>query len=237
MLRNLAKILWLSTLIVGGGVGIWIYQDHYSTARQVAKLEAQKKQLEDMIGRLSAEKRVADIVVTDQKASEGVLNTELLFVEYTHTGSALPARSFTIKGKWVHIDAMVIKFDRELVKQNDPLRGHSIALFTRMYGDHQSPADAFMIDEPGKIPAIYQSPDSSANSFEQTLWNDFWKLAADENYRKSRGVRVAQGEGVWGPFDPGRLYTITLQADGGLNLTSEPLKGIYLEAMKKKNPV
>jgi hypothetical protein len=49
------------------------------------------------------------------------------------------------------------------------------------------------------------------------------------------GVRAtggAQGEAVWRPFEPGKLYTITLQHDGGLNITSEPLKGIYSEALK-----
>jgi hypothetical protein len=29
------------------------------------------------------------------------------------------------------------------------------------------------------------------------------------------------------------LYTITLEANGGLNIKSEPLKGIYAEAMKR----
>ena len=37
---------------------------------------------------------------------------------------------------------MVIKFEPELVAANDPLRGHSIVLFTKIYGDRQSPADA-----------------------------------------------------------------------------------------------
>ena len=50
---------------------------------------------------------------------------------------------------------------------------------------------------------------------------------------KEKGVRVAMGQGVWGMFEPDRLYTITLENDGGLSLTSEPLKGIYREALKK----
>jgi hypothetical protein len=28
-------------------------------------------------------------------------------------------------------------------------------------------------------------------------------------------------------FDPGKLYTLTLEADGGLNLSTQPLQGIY----------
>ena len=40
------------------------------------------------------------------------------------------------------------------------------------------------------------------------------------------GVRVAQGEAVWTKFQPDRLYTLTLESDGGLNITSAPLKGM-----------
>src|ERR1041384_2549613 len=134
MLRNVLKIVWLSALVMAGSVGIWIYQEHFSASRQIAKLEAQKKQLETIVGRLSAEKRVAEIIVTDQHQNGSMLTTELLFVEYAKDGSSLPAKSFTIDGRMVHIDAMVIKFERELVKLDDPLRGHSIALFTRIYG-------------------------------------------------------------------------------------------------------
>jgi hypothetical protein len=237
MLRNLAKILWLSVLLVAGSVGIYIYQERFSASHKIAELEEQKKQLDEIIQRLGTEKRVAEMIVTDQKTINGVLTTELLFVEYAKDGSALPPKTFVTQGKMLHIDAMVIKFEHDFVRQNDPLRGHSIALFTRMYGDHQNPADAFRVDDPGKPPAIYRGADPRISEFEQSLWTDFWKLAEDASYRQSKGVRVAQGEGVWGPFEPGRLYTITLESDGGLNLTSAPLKGIYLEAIKKKNAV
>ena len=45
---------------------------------------------------------------------------------------------------------MVIRFNQNFVTENDPLRGHSIALFTRIYGDKQTPANAYVIDQPGK---------------------------------------------------------------------------------------
>ena len=48
-------------------VGIWIYQEHYSASRKIAKLEEEKRELDSMIQRLSAERRVAEMIVTDQK--------------------------------------------------------------------------------------------------------------------------------------------------------------------------
>lgn len=36
---------------------------------------------------------------------------------------------------------------------------------------------------------------------------------------ESLGVRVAQGEAVYAPMQPGQRWTLTLEANGGLNLT------------------
>ena len=81
---------------------------------------------------------------------------------------------------------------------------------------------------------MYRGADPRVGEFEHELWTNFWKLAEDEAYRKEKGVRVAQGEGVWVPFQPDRLYTLTLESDGGLNITSSPLKGVYREALKRQ---
>ena len=144
------------------------------------------------------------------------------------------ARSFSIEGDTAHIDALVIKFDGQYVRENDPLRGQSIALFTRIYGDKQKPSEGLAIDEPGRIPDIYRGADPRVSEFEQKLWKDFWRLAQDESYRREMGVRVANGQGVWGPFEPEKLYTLTIETNGGINITSEPLRGIYREALKQR---
>ncbi|MBC8106494.1 MAG: hypothetical protein H7Z14_07890 [Anaerolineae bacterium] len=233
MLRALWKIIALSCLVLTGSVALWKYQDHTAASREIARLEQKTQMLEQVVQRLGDEKRVAELLVTEQSDSSGTLQTTLLFVEYTRGGESLPPKVFTIEGKLAHVDAMVIKFDQHFVAEGDALRGHSIALFTKIYGDKQSPASAVNIDEPGKVPDIYNDADPKLAAFEQSLWNDFWRLAADEDFRKERGVRVAMGQGVWGMFEKDKLYRVTLEADGGLNLTAEPLRGIYREAMKK----
>src|SRR5437016_14520660 len=103
MLKNLVKILYLSLLFIAGVVGIWIYQEHYSAGRKIAKLEEEKRELDSMIQRLSAERRVAEMIVTDQKTVNGSLQTELLFVEYAKDGSSLPPKTFKIQGDMVQI--------------------------------------------------------------------------------------------------------------------------------------
>ena len=234
MFRWLAKIIGLGIFIVAGSTGIWYYQEHFSAQHQISKLEEEKRVLTRVVQRLSDEKRVAEVLVTDQKTdAAGVLHTTLLFVEYDKNGESLPPRSFEVEGTQAHIDAMVIRFNQNFVTENDPLRGHSIALFTRIYGDKQTPANAYVIDQPGKVPEIYRGADPRVSQFEIELWQNFWKLASDAEYRARYGVEVADGQGVWGPFEPDKLYTITLQSHGGVSITSEPLKGIYREALKR----
>ena len=237
MLRVTFKIIGLAILVVAGSAGIIAYQNHYAAERKVEQLQEEKKQLEQIVTRLSDEKRVAEVLVTDQQTVNGELHTTLLLVEYAKDGSALPPKSFSFVGKMAHIDAMVIKFERDFVQENDPLRGHSVALFTKIYGDKQSPDQAAPIDEPGTIPIVYRGADPRVSRFEMELWRDFWKLADDPAYRKEKGVRVANGQGLWGPFEADKLYTISIESDGGLNMTSEPLKGIYREALKRKGPI
>jgi hypothetical protein len=231
MLRTAAKLAFLALLVVAGVAGL-MFNRRDTTVARLNDARQKNEQLKQVVQRLEAERRVADVIVTGQKNEGGVQKTTLLFVEYARDGSTLPARRFTIDGNVAHIDAIVVKFDRDFVQDNDPLRGHSLALFTRLYGENQPPEKGFRIDTPGEIPDVYRSADPQVSDFERELWANFWKLADDEAYRKSRGVRVAQGEGVWVPFYPDKLYTVTLDSDGGLNITSSPLKGIYREALK-----
>jgi len=236
MKAQLIRILAVCALVAGGGALMWQYEHKWSEdakrAAEIHKLKKQNEQLECFVQRLTTEKRVADMVVCGQKKNgSAVEETSLMFVEYDGQGGQLPPRYFTIKGNVAHIDALVIKFEQDFIKAGDPLRGHSLVLFHRLYGDYQAPADGFMIDMPGKPPEVYRTPTRSpaASEFETQLWQDFWKLADDEAYRKEKGVRVAMGESPWTRFYPDKVYTLTLQADGGLSLSSRAMDGIWKE--------
>lgn len=235
MVRTTLKLILLSVMVVAGTAGLYEYERRNGVKAQLDEQVRRNEALKQVVAHLQSSTRVADIIVTEQGEVDGVLKTTLLFVEYAKDGSPLPAKRFTIEGKQAHVDAMVVKFDGQYVADRDPLRGQSIALFTRLFGDKQTPEQAHRIDDPAQIPAVYRGADPQVGEFEQELWRDFWKLADDESYRRSMGVRVAQGEGLWRPFEPGKLYTITLDNDGGLNISSEPLKGIYSEALKRNS--
>ena len=237
MLRKLLKPITTVLIISGATWFTFYYRSSHSLEARLEQEHQRAVELEQVVARLTSERRVADVIVTEQHAVGNTLSTSVIFVEYGRNGASLPARHFTLTGKMVHLDAMVIKFDGKYVTENDQFRGRSLALFTRIYGDATAPNQGAAIDSPGEVPDAYRSNSGTVGPFEQQLWQSFWRLADDEAYRNSLGVRVAQGEGVWRPFEPGKLYTITLETAGGLNITSEPLKPIFLEALRDKGVV
>ncbi len=234
-------------LLVASGGSLLLYHEHNSSENRLRRdFDAQKEQLQKQVDEqtkraeslkkvvqhLEMSQRVADVMVTSQTESAGILRTSLLFIEYGKDNVPLPGKEFVIEGKRAHIDSLVIKFDGKFVEENDPLRGHSVALFTNLYDQKHSPDDAYVIDEPGQVPAIYKSTDPAVSQFEQELWTNFWKLADDPAYRQSMGVRVAQGEGVFRDFEPGWIYTVTVDSNGGINIVPEKLKPIVQQALE-----
>jgi hypothetical protein len=233
MVRVVLRSCFAVVLITAAYACVLWWQSGTAERRVIAKLEQQKQELEQqkqqlqqVVDRLGTAKRVADVFVTDQQAGEKPL-TKLLFVEYDRTGRAMPPRELLIRGTNAHVEAMVIEFDPGRVVANDPLKGHAIALFTRIFGDYDTPAAAAAIDTPDQIPEFYKGTDAKVSAFEKRLWQTFWQLSRDAALRQEMGVRVAIGKGIWGPFEPEMLYTLTLQPDGNLSRTAEPMRGAY----------
>jgi len=232
-MRTIGKTFLLMVLMAAGSVALYVYHDHTTAQYQIQQLQQQVQEKEQAIGRLETHYRKAQIVVTDQSTTDGQVHTTLLFVEYRPDGSALPAKQFTIEGNEAHFDAEVIKFNDEYVKEGDPLRGHSIMLFLRVYGAHQAPAEGFAIDEPGHIPQIYRGADPKVSDFEQGLWKEFWTLYNDQAARQTLGISGLHGEGLFGRFDKNHVYTITVRADGGGDIQEAPMDPLYQQAMQK----
>lgn len=233
MTNVLTRLIGLAVAVVLATGGLLFYMSSSDVRDQVIQDQAQQiESLENIALRLQTDARVADILVTDQQRDpEGQLRTTLLFVEYGRDGEALAPKRFEVVGDRVHVETQLIKFERHFVREGDPLRGKSLVLFTSIYGSATPPDQGQPVDEPGRIPRIYRGADPRDSRFEQSLWEDFWKLMADTQYANSKGVRVAQGETVWGIFQPEKLYTITLESAGGLSLTNRPLPPIYQEAL------
>lgn len=185
----------------------------------VARLEAQCRELEGFVRRLTTESRVADVRVVGQRLdSQNVPLWTLEFAERDRAGKPLPAKVLPVRGGEVYFDALVIKFADDLVKVGDPLRGKSLHFFRRAFGSAQEPREGPMLAAAGSVvPDAYRGS-ASPSAFEQALWLRFWHWAEHPDEALAEGIRVAQIEAVGIRPVPGATYRITLEHDGGLNI-------------------
>lgn len=227
MLRNLAALLFLSLAAVGGVVAWKTATEH---RREIEALEAKNDEQRVAIGRLVKSRRVAQAVVVKRwKDGAGKTWSRVRFVEVDEAGKELTRREAEIEGEVVHFDGLVLKFENEHVQSGDPVRGRSVLLFRRMYGEHVAPGLGVGLDESEEdgIPQAYRSREGVSDG-ERALWSRFWQLANDPEAAKKEGVRVAQGEVVYTKMEEAMLYELTLDDAGGLNVRPTRLPAALL---------
>ncbi|MFA6282363.1 MAG: hypothetical protein WCY05_07695, partial [Candidatus Omnitrophota bacterium] len=91
--------------------------------------------LKQVINRLSADTRVAEVIVTEvayDKINRRDLTT-IKFVEYDTNDKPLAPRYFTFSGNTIQFQSLVVRFDDAYVKSGDRLRGKSIYLFWKVF--------------------------------------------------------------------------------------------------------
>lgn len=204
---------WLVLMAILGGL-VWYFRPD--------PRDEELRRLSEALTRLESEHRVAEVVVVEQSPGpRGRLKTRLRFSEIRGK-TPLPPRQFEIEGDVAYFDALVLKFERGFVREGDPLRGRSLHLFRRAFGEFQEPDKGFPLDPaaPEGVPLSYRASDS-VSAFERDLWRDFWDVALHPEKAHARGVRVAHGEAIYTKLRPGRLYRLTIESAGGLSLQIE----------------
>ncbi|MFZ5802181.1 MAG: hypothetical protein ACOY3K_03595 [Candidatus Omnitrophota bacterium] len=183
--------------------------------------------LRKMVERLSADTRTAEVLVTKSEydETEKKVRTTVKFLEYDISGKPLEPRYFTFSGNILQFQALVIRFRDDLVKAGDRLRGKSAYLFMKAFVLDGEKTQEFVITEVDSIPEGYRVSKKIA-AFEQDLWRYFWRYALDPEKRSASGVKNAQIEapGTW--FQPGSIYTLSIEHDGGLRIDAKPLPAI-----------
>ena len=186
--------------------------------------QAEVEALTAAIALLKIDRRVARLEVLAHEpdpADPARTRTRLTFTELDATGEAVgPARELTVDGTRVYLEALVIKFDDDYVEEGDFLRGSSVCLFQRVFGEAQSPADGVAIEPSGTLPAVYGGDELPA-PFYRELWQRFWEYAEDPDAAAALGVRAIHGEAPFIESKPGKSYRVELRASGGLSITPE----------------
>jgi hypothetical protein len=219
--RTLLSFLPLAAL---AAFGAWFYWNHTEKDRVIAEQQRVITEIGKKLDRAWSNEIVADVRVTAlRKDAAGKPMIDLTFTQY-EPGTENPTfqRSLTLTGEEMYIDALVVKFDRKFVDTGDGLRGKSLLLFRRAFGDQQKPVDGVPLFpvQPGAqvlIPEKLQV-DAVPSDFERKIWSQFWDLANDPDRAKAEGVAVAQGEAPHVKPVVGQVYKLTLKASGGLDM-------------------
>ncbi|MEZ6017664.1 MAG: hypothetical protein R3F49_21325 [Planctomycetota bacterium] len=182
------------------------------------------RRLEVSLHLLKVDHRVARMEVVSQVASvdgSGEMVTTVRFIELDPDGNEIGAGvTVEVLGKKVYVEGLTIKFNDEFVELGDYLRGTSICLFTRLFGENQAPTDGYQLDPKYTHPLPY-SGDDLPDPFYDDLWRKFWDYANDPNAAAEKGVRAAHGEAPFVEARPGKSYRVELRQSGGLTITPE----------------
>jgi hypothetical protein len=226
-LRFVQWILGLAVVTVCGVGTVWLLSpgEAERLRREKELLDRELTGLQQAIERLTGEDRLAEVHVVDQVLRGQLVDgqrapstvTTIDLVEIDRGGHPLPPRRFVIPDEVIYFDYWVIQFEHAHVAAGDALRGRSLALFRRVFGEHQNPADGYGIDPVGGVPQVYRI-DPESSRYERQLWSRFWQYVTDPALAADDGVRVAQGEAVYVPVRKGQIWTLTLQNAGGLNV-------------------
>lgn len=154
---------------------------------------------------------------TDKDASRTNLMTKIEFSEVNEQGEPIgEAKQFDIVGDMVYVDYLHVTFDDKYVEQSDLDRSTSLALFQRIFGEHQEPVQGFQLDTVGTRPTAY-GRGTEVSEFEKKIWDDFWLIANDPKRAADLGIHAANGEAVSIRVRPGMTYEIELRATGGMS--------------------
>jgi len=224
--RSFSSLRWI-VASVGIGIAVAIVLLAYELViaprramqAQIRQLEQDKQRLESYVKILEHTDRRARIEVLKQAdGPDGKQPTTIRFTETDDGGKPIAAsREFTFPDAEVYIDTLVIKFEDHFVESNDPLKGHALMLFRRMFSSTMRPETGFPIDSSGNEPEIYAPREQS--SFEKDLWKRFWEIANDAKAAKDSGVRAIHGDAPYMLMQPGRVYEVLLRSTGEVIIT------------------
>ncbi len=193
---------------------------------RIGELDAEVDSLSAALRLLKVDHRLARIEVLEQTPVAGdagdlAVETRIRFTEMGPDGRPLnEGREIVVEGDVVYVETLVVKFGDEFVEQGDALRGTSICLFKRVFGENQRPSEGTELDSEGAQPAAY-ADDRVDDALYRELWQNFWDYANDPEKAREKGVRALHGEAPFMKVRPGQSYKLELRSSGGLSIQAE----------------
>ncbi len=176
---------------------------------------------------------IVPIASAESSPSRSNVMTRVQFSEINDEGQPIgETKQFDIVGDMIYVDYLTVNFDDKYIEQSDLDRSTSIALFQRLFGEHQQPAQGFQLDTVGSRPTAY-ARGNQMSDFEKKIWSDFWLIANDRQRAKDLGIEAIQGKAVAIRAQPGMTYEIELRSTG--DMTIRPIEEKASPAAAAKN--
>ncbi|MFA6636234.1 MAG: hypothetical protein WCV56_03905 [Candidatus Omnitrophota bacterium] len=182
--------------------------------------------LRQVIARLKADTRIAEVLVTgvNYDESTNTTKTTIKFLEYDVSGEPLAPRYFTFSGNLIQFQSLVIRFQDKYIEKADRFRGKSVYLFWKVFVLDGPRTVEYPITEINSVPEGYSV--ESGEDAEKKIWERFWTYALSPEGERNTGIKNAQIEAPGTMFVPGILYTLKIEHDGGIRIDASPLSPI-----------
>lgn len=187
----------------------------------------EKAVLRQIVERLEADSRAAEVLVTGVRYDEAQQKTftTIKFLEYDAKGNQLEPKYFTFSGNIIQFQSLVVRFDDTRIRRGDWLKGKSVYLFWKAFMLDGKNTQEFDINKLNQIPDGYKI-EGPVDPFEETFWQEFWSYAFDSERSRAEGIKSVQIEAPGVMFVPGYLYTLKIEHDGGLRIDTQSLPKI-----------
>jgi len=223
MIGRITRILVISLVVFIALAVVW-------SIVRVTGWQAEKKALEQIIARLEADSRIAQVLVTEVRDDPtlGRALTTIKVLEFDSVGIPLAPRYFTFSGNIIQFQSLVVRFDDFHVKGGHKLKDRSAYLFRKVFFLNGAETEVFDMTPLQEVPEGYKIDfkNTVALDIQQEFWDRFWAYALDPATARSAGIKNAQIEAPGTKFIPGILYTIKIEHDGGMRIDSEPIPEI-----------
>lgn len=214
--RSVLALALIFALGIAGAVLWWKFTER----------EREIERLRQAIEHLTASYPVARLVVAGRdEIDPGRIATDVRVWFVDDQGRRVGDRQeVVLEGERVYFEALLIVFDDPLVES-----GHrrALAFPTRLFTEAVPPDEGHalhFLDDRG-VPVAYDRTTPLPGGLPLPQYRDvlrrFWELANDPAEAADYGIDVLQGQAVFTEYEIGRIYSIFVEADGGLTIRPE----------------
>lgn len=184
------------------------------TIGTIEDLLQKNEKLQLAILELTTEEEIGSARILERWTEDGQIWQRIRLVERVRGQSdeAFRVREFTLPGEEIYFDALIVKFDGQLV-----LDGKERALFIwrRLFSEALAPSEGIILEEPGAEPERYRDWLTRLPLRERRLfWSEIWALSHQPRQLEALGIRAIYGNAVYQRMEPGRSYRLMINSSG-----------------------